>query len=105
MDEDSVDEDAVGEGIGIRAKRCFSLVWTMDWSSGNVTLRDERRFHDSYDVKSASSFSYVKKGLYPENAVPKTPQDKLEQKRAYQISSVRIPVLIQLQPFLCSSMP
>ena len=42
-----MDEDGVGEGIGMRAKRCFSLVWTMDWSSGNVTLRDERRFHDS----------------------------------------------------------
>lgn len=46
-DEDSVDEDGGGEGIGMRAKRCFSLVCMMDWSSGNVTLRDERRFHDS----------------------------------------------------------
>lgn len=46
-DEDSVDEDGGGEEIGMRAKRCFSLVCTMDWSSGNVTLRDERRLHDS----------------------------------------------------------
>lgn len=36
-DEDLVDEDSEGDGIGMRAKRCFSLVWTMDWSSGNVT--------------------------------------------------------------------
>lgn len=46
-DEDSVDEDGGGEEIGTRAKRCFSLDCTIDWSSGNVTLRDERRFHDS----------------------------------------------------------
>lgn len=55
-DEDSVvDEDGGGgEEIGMRAKRCFSLVCTMDWSSGNVTLRDERRFHDSLEIKKSA---------------------------------------------------
>lgn len=32
-----------GVGSGIRAKRCFSLVWTMERISGKVTRREARR--------------------------------------------------------------
>lgn len=39
-----------GEGRGMRAKRCFSLVWTMERISGKVTRREASVGHFSWGV-------------------------------------------------------